>query len=424
MRLKMLKIGTVAIVTALGMTLAANTAIAQEPIKVGALQPLAGNCAQWGVPITRGIEMWADEFNSDGGIAIATGEKHPITVKAYDNVCYVPGDELKAARRAILDDKVDLILQTFTPAARQAVAELVTENKVLTTSYGAGYLNKKYPYLIGGLTGSPTSHMYIASHIVNSVPGAKRIAILTVDNSFGQAARAYYQAGLAPYMGNIEIVYDEAYAAGANSDMLGLLTPVMQSNPDVILEMGLTPGQKGALIETADQLGFKGVFGSEAWTLSFIKDRASTEQIAGRLFMAYALDASDPEFSPRAHEFYKRYLDKYGADEWSVFAAISYAAMTSFEPAIAKAKAPTGEAIREAMFASSTVDHPIFGESQWGGEELYGANNHLLTPLPVYRVNDKGAFVVSEVVDVAKWWEENKSVALPKLKAGGQVYTE
>ena len=258
MRFKMLKIGTVAIVTALGMTLAANTAIAQEPIKVGALQPLAGNCAQWGVPITRGIEMWADEFNSVGGIAIATGEKHPITVKAYDNVCYVPGDELKAARRAILDDKVDLILQTFTPAARQAIAELVTENKVLTTSYGAGYLNKKFPYLIGGLTGSPTSHMYIASHIVNSVPGAKRIAILTVDNSFGKAARAYYQAGLAPYMGNIEIVYDEAYAPGANSDMLGLLTPVMQSNPDVILEMGLTPGQKGALIETADQLGFKG----------------------------------------------------------------------------------------------------------------------------------------------------------------------
>ena len=158
--------------------------------------------------------------------------------------------------------------------------------------------------------------------------------------------------------------------------------------------------------------------------MSFIKDRASTEQIAGRLFMAYAVDASDPEFSPRAHEFYKRYLDKYGADEWSVFAAISYAAMTSFEPAIAKAKAPTGEAIREAMFTSSTVDHPIFGNSQWGGEELYGANNHLLTPLPVYTVNDEGMFVVSEVVDVAKWWEKNKSVALPKLKAGGQVYTE
>lgn len=424
MRLKLLEMRTAAIASALGIVLSAGAATAQESIDVGALQPLAGDCAQWGVPITRGIEMWADEFNANGGIAIGSGEKHPITVKAYDNICYVPGEELKAARRAVLDDHVDLILQTYTPAARQAIAELVTENKVLTTSYGAGYLNKKFPYLIGGLTGSPTSHMFIASHIATSVPNAKRIAILTIDNSFGQAARAYYKAGLAPYLGNVEIVYDGTYSDGASSDMLGLLTPLMQTNPDVILEMGLTPGQKGPLVETADQLGFKGVYGSEAWTLSDITDRVPLEQLSGRLFMAYALEAADPNFSPRAYEFYKRYVEKYGEKDWSIFAAISYAAMASFEPAIAKAKAPTGEAIREAMFASETLDHPIFGMSRWSGEELYGANNHLWTPLPVYQVDAKGNFTVSEVIDVAKWWETNKAAAFPELKAGGQVFTD
>ena len=88
-------------------------------IKVATLQPLAGDCAQWGIPITRGIEMWADELNAEGGILVGDGNRYQLTVKAYDNACYNPGEELKAARRAILDYGAEFMLQTFTPASRQ-----------------------------------------------------------------------------------------------------------------------------------------------------------------------------------------------------------------------------------------------------------------------------------------------------------------
>ncbi|RWX58343.1 ABC transporter substrate-binding protein, partial [Mesorhizobium sp. M2A.F.Ca.ET.039.01.1.1] len=123
----------VAGVFACGLT---GYASAQETINVGVVQPQAGECAQWGVPITRGVQIWAEEFNANGGIADTTGKKHQIKVTTYDNNCYTAGDELTAFRRAILDDKVNFILQTFTPASRQAVAQIATENKVLTTSYG------------------------------------------------------------------------------------------------------------------------------------------------------------------------------------------------------------------------------------------------------------------------------------------------
>ncbi|TIP79691.1 MAG: ABC transporter substrate-binding protein, partial [Mesorhizobium sp.] len=99
-----------------------TSAAAEDTIKVGVVQPQAGECAQWGVPITRGVQIWAEEFNANGGIADATGKKHKIEVTGYDNNCYTAGDELNAFRRAILDDKVSFILQTFTPASRQAVA--------------------------------------------------------------------------------------------------------------------------------------------------------------------------------------------------------------------------------------------------------------------------------------------------------------
>ncbi len=409
---------------AVAFALLAYPSLADHTIKIGVIQPQAGDCAQWGVPITRGVELWAAEQNEQGGVLSGDGKRHKIAVQGYDNGCYTPGEELKAARRAILDDGVQFLLQTFTPASRQAVAELVTQNKVLTTSYGAGYLSADYPYLMGGITGSPASNMYVASHIAETRKELKRFAIITVNNSFGQASRAYYQAGLAPYADSVEIVYDQAYDDAAANDMLGLLTPLIASKPDVILEMGFTPGQKGALIEAADQLGFKGVFGSEAWVMSFITDKVPLDQVAGRLYMAYSVEASEPTFSTRAHEFYKSYIAKYGEKEWSGFAAISYAAMTTFEPGFAAAKEPTGEAVKDALYAMTSIDHPLFGKSSWGGKDIYGADTHLLTPIPIYGIDKDGKFTVDGVTNVGDWWAKHRDAALPKLAAGGQVFAK
>lgn len=409
---------------AIAFALSAAPANSEDVIKVGIIQPQAGDCAQWGVPITRGAELWAEELNEQGGLLVGDGKRYKVTVQGYDNICYIPGEELKAARRAVLDDGVDFLLQTFTPASRQAIADLVTQNEVLTTSYGAGYLSPKYPYLMGGMTGSPASNMFIASHIAETKPDLKRYAIITVNNSFGQAARAYYQAGVAPYSDRVEVVYDQAYDADAANDMLGLLTPLMATNPDVILEMGFTPGQKAALIEAADQLGFKGVFSSEAWVMSFITDKVPAEQVAGRLYMAYSVEASEPTYSKRAHDFYQRYITKFGEKEWSGFATISYAALASWEPGFAAAKEPTGKAVKDALFEMKTLDHPIFGSSAWGGKEVYGADAHLLTPIPVYGIDKEGKFIVDGVTNASEWWNKHKDAALPKIAAGGQVYAD
>ncbi|WP_027038677.1 ABC transporter substrate-binding protein [Mesorhizobium ciceri] len=408
----------VAGVFACGLT---GYASAQETINIGVVQPQAGECAQWGVPITRGVQIWAEEFNANGGIADATGKKHQIKVTTYDNNCYTAGDELTAFRRAILDDKVNFILQTFTPASRQAVAQIATENKVLTTSYGAGYLNAKYPFLIGSVTGSPGSYMFLVSHLLETRPDIKKVAIVTADHSFGQAALAYYKAGITPYAKRVEIVYSQPYDPASTSDMLGLATPIFASSPDLIVELGFTPGQQALFIEAMEQLGYKGLYGSEGWTMGLVTERIPAAQLAGRVFSAYVVDASEPSFSPRVSKFYKSYVEKYGQKEWSVLASVAYAAMTTVEAGIQKAAAPTGDAVRQALFTTDTVDQPLFGKSHWGGAEMYGANNWLLTPLPVYVTDDKGGVKVDAVVDVAKWWNANKDAALPVLAQGGQV---
>src|SRR5262245_10606510 len=137
-----------------GSLVAGAAQAADGVVKVGVIQALAGDCAQWGIPVVRGTQMWADELNAQGGILAGDGKRYTIEIRPYDNVCYIPGEELKAARRAILDDGVQYLLQTYTPASRQAIADLLNEKKVLAISYGAGFLSEKYPYLMGGITGT------------------------------------------------------------------------------------------------------------------------------------------------------------------------------------------------------------------------------------------------------------------------------
>jgi len=411
-----------------GLAFAATTFTAPasaETILVGVIQPQAGDCAQWGVPITRGTEIWAQQLNDEGGILAGDGKRYQIEIKPYDNICYIPGEELKAGRRMILDDKVSFALNTFTPASRQAIAKLTDDHHVLVTTYGAGYVSADHPYLLGGITGSPHSYMLIVSRILESHPDAKRVAIITSDSSYGAAARAYYEAGVMTHADSgVEIVYNESYAPDATKDMLGLLTPLVASNPDIICELGFVPAQQAIMIETVTQLGFEGIFCAEGFVLPVIHPRVSADKLGGRMFSAYSFEASEPTFSKRGHEMYKTYVEKYGEEEWSPFAPIGYAALGTIEAAIKMSPSIDAKVVMETMYAAESIDHPIFGPSGWGGEDIFGTPHHLLTPLPIYGVDAEGQLYVDAVVDTHKWWVANKAVALPILKAGGQVYKD
>lgn len=403
-------------------TLAFASAAFADTIKIGVIQPQAGDCAQWGIPISRGVMMWADEMNAKGGVELANGAKEKIEVKTYDNVCYAPGDELKAARRAVLDDGAQYVLQTYTPAARQAIADLTNERKVVSVSYGAGFLSGKYPFMFGAMTGSPTSYMLVADRIIAAHPEAKRIAIISADNSFAKSSKAYAEAGIAPHGDAVQIVYNQSYSSDAAGDMLSLLSPLMEAQPDIIIEAGFVPSQQAQMVEILDQLGFKGYFGSEAWNLNFMTERLGADRIAGRLYSGYGLDASEASLSPRVAEFYKNYVAKYGEKEWSVFASISYATVATLEAGFKLSKSAAPADFVEAVHASPTLDHPLFGKSTWAGEDVFGINNHLYTPLPIYNVGADGKIVLDKVEDVNAWWQKNKAAALPVLQKENQVY--
>jgi len=414
----------IGVFAAVSMVVGIQPAFAEDVFKLGVIQPQAGECAQWGVPVTRATQLWAEELNEAGGIETKDGKRHKIEVTAYDNGCYAAGEELKAARRAVLDDGVKYISQTYTPASRQAIGPLSAEANIMSIAYGAGFLSAKYPLIVGAITGSPQANMLGMSYLIEKQPDIKRIAILTANVSYGNAAKVYMDAGVAAHADKAEVVYTSSYDPSAASDMLSLLTPVIEAQPDLIYELGFIPSQKAVLIATADQLGYKGKFASEDWSVPFLKEQGVMESAAGRIFAIMAVDGSEPTFSPRAHEFYKRYTAKYGAAEWVSNASMAYSTAAFLEAAVKASPTIDPVDVAKSVYAMSEVEHPIYGKSQWSGEEIYGVKHQLLTPTPVYGFEADGTVVLDGVIDTHAWWEKNKAAAIPVIKNGGQAFVE
>ncbi|MEI4488739.1 ABC transporter substrate-binding protein [Frigidibacter sp. MR17.14] len=418
-----LKMGVGTLMGLAAPSLIASRGLAAEPapIKMVMVNPLEGECAQWGIPIVRAGQLWADEHNANGGILCGDGERHRIEYSAYTNVCFYPNEELTAFRNAILQDGKKYMFQTYTPASRKAIARIATQNGVLTNSYGGGFMSKDFPYLMGGITGSPTAFLGLVSHVLEQHPDIKRVALMFTDNSFGQAGRGYTAAGCAPYAadGRIEIVYNEVFDPNM-TDYFPLLGAVMKTKPDAIFYSDLPPGKQAILLETAQSLGYDGVWMSHSWDLPQIAQRVDMAKLDGRVYGGFGVDAMEPSFSKRAHDMYQSYASKYGAGEWIGFAGLTYSAMVTLDAAFAGAKTIEPKDVMETLYGMAEIDHPIYGKSRWSGKDIFGVDHHLLTPTPKYVIKG-GTLAYSGVVDDHAWWEEHKAAALPVLKEHGMT---
>ena len=391
-----------------------------EPIRLGMLCPLEGECAQDGVPIFRGGLMWGDYHNANGGLLCGDGQRHPIECDGYTNVCYIASEELKAAKRAILDDKKKFLHQTYTPACRKAVAPLTSQHKVLCSSYGAGWLSSEFPYMMAGMTGHPTSVMPLFAHVLEQNPEVKRVAIVCTDDSYGISYSWYFQAACAPYKDRVKVVYNRTFDPKL-SDFYNLLGAVLREKPDVILEAYVFPGKQAILLETGYQLGYEGLWVGSTWSIPHILQRVSPEQMEGRVYQV-GLDAAVPGFNQRIEKFYKDYCERFGEQEWVQYAGITHSSVCTFEVGFQEAKSVDPKTVKDTLFAMPEIDHPIYGKSVWTGKEVFGSNQHLLTPSPIY-VTRGGKLAYSGSYSLGPWWKENKDVALPVLKEGGQTAT-
>ena len=105
-----------------------GTAFAQEPIRIGAMYPLTGGGAVYGVPAMVGHQLAVEELNAKGGIM---GRKIE-SIERDDKLN--PASASSTMKELITKDKVDIVLGGLASSVGLAMSEVSKQEKVVYIS--------------------------------------------------------------------------------------------------------------------------------------------------------------------------------------------------------------------------------------------------------------------------------------------------
>ena len=230
--------------------LCAGSALAKEPIKIGAFFDLSGPASFIGTPTKLVAEMVVDKINKEGGVNGA-----PIELVIGDT----EGDPAKAttiAKKFIYKDQVAAIIGPTRTGTGMAVKKLVEEAGMPTFMTVGGD-----PVIMGGdkfgsfeyVFKSPQRSSVAVKRLYMFLQqkGIKKVALLTAADGFGKDGAGWLTKLAADY--GLEIVAEESFGP-KDTDMTAQLTKLKNAAPEAIVCW--TIGPAGAIVsKNKAQLG-------------------------------------------------------------------------------------------------------------------------------------------------------------------------
>jgi branched-chain amino acid transport system substrate-binding protein len=328
----------------LAFCIAAGTALAQEPIRIGSVLSLTGPAAFLGDPELKTLNLYIERVNAAGGVL-----GHKLELTHYDDA----SDASKAnafAKRLIEQDKVDFIIGGTTTGSTMAMVPLIEKAGVPFISLAGGVAVvepvKKWVFK------TPHTDRMAAEKVFEDMKkkGITRVGLLSETSGFGQSGRKETQAAAARY--GITLVADETYAP-KDTDMTAQLTKIRNAEGlQAVFVFGLGQGPAIAT-RNFQQLAIKlplyhahGIASDE-----FIKlTGAASEGVrlpAAALIVAKQLPNSDPQ-KVVVLAYDKAYRERYKEDV-STFGGHAYDALMILIDAIKRAGSTDRAKVRDAI---------------------------------------------------------------------------
>ena len=321
----------------------ATAAMAQEPIKVGAVFSVTGPASFLGQPEKDSVLIAAEKINAQGGVL-----GRPLEMIIYDDETDVNKCVL-AVDRLVRKDKVVAVIGPTTSGNTLAVAPKFSSYKLPLISCAAAekIILPVNPWVFKVAPSDRFAAQRILSYI--KAQGGQNVALITVSDGFGQAGREVLKE-LLPASG-LAVVADEVYGP-KDTDMTPQLTKIKGLNPDAIICWGTNPGPAVVTLNRA-QLGIDiPLYQSHGVASKKFIELAgdSCEGLmlpAGRLIVADQVAQDHPQKSVLM-EYKTRYNEKTG-QAVSTFGGHGWDATFLLAQAIEKAGTLEPEALRAAV---------------------------------------------------------------------------
>lgn len=366
------------------LVLTSSGAMAAAPIRIGALFSVTGPASFLGEPEKNTLELLVKELNAKGGVK---GSKIELVV--YDT----QGDATKAvqlANKLIKNDKVSAIIGPSTTGETMAVIPVAEKEQIPLVSCAAGI--KITEPVKKWIFKTPANDHVAAEKILDYAAKLKqkKIALLTVSDSFGSSGREQLKA-LAARKG-FSVVADEVYSP-KDTDMTAQLTKIRGIKPDAIICWGTNPGP-AVITRNVKQLGIKiplymshGVASKKYIELAGADAAEGVMLPAGKLAVYDKLKKNDPQLKVlKAYD--QSYKKEYGI-EASTFGGYAYDAFQLIVDAIKK-----GGAAPEQIRSGIEQQRKMVGVSGVFSMSSHDHNGLDLSAFEMVRVS-KGDWVIA-----------------------------
>jgi branched-chain amino acid transport system substrate-binding protein len=222
-----------------------------KEIKIGAVVSQTGAYSNLGKDMLQAAQLAAEEINAQGGIYVKEfNTKLPVTIIAGDEESTQEGGQ-KAVTKLILNDNVDILVGGYSSALVPVQEPIVLEHKVsyiisgasnpivtrrtdIDTSYFFHHCPTTEDY---GRVTTLFIDQVIRSNVndrMNFSPDRPlRLAVLYVDNAFGQGVIAAVNKTVSEPGLKTQVVAQKGYAR-TDTDFRTQLTAIKAANPDVV----------------------------------------------------------------------------------------------------------------------------------------------------------------------------------------------
>lgn len=383
---------------------------ADPKVRVGALLPLTGDLAVWGVPGKIGAEIWAARTNRAGGLNIG-GVRHEVEVVAFDGQ-YIAEKTLQGARTFLDQDvKYTMVIGGDDWTAMQ---DFSNRNKMLTSTLYVTDINLKAQYLIAPVESHPLYFGLGAEYLRKTKPDLKRVALCAQDDTTGRVACAYWRAGFDAH--GFEIVADRYFDA-TTTDFAPVVSSLLAAKPEAVSLDTAYPSFALLLVEQLFVQGFKGVIlhaGLEL--LPDMVKQTSKEFMEGSITFFPRFD--DPGIGksavgfPDPTGFYAEY-NQTDPGSWNNTSWEFPACLEVWKNAVEKAGTAEPDALMAKMRESAPAH--MFGKAVWWGKDLFGVDNALVGQWPLVVVKD-GKVDIVELGDQAAWYEAHRDDVIKRFR--------
>jgi branched-chain amino acid transport system substrate-binding protein len=361
-------------------------------VKLGALGPMSGPAAQWGLAMLGAAELAAAEANARGGLTVGN-QRCNVSVVSYDTRYTAEG--AAAGINNLASQGVRFVIGPVGSPEVTGAKPVATRHNLLmfANSYAKNAIGLQWP-LVFHLGPGPSEWAPPIARIAQQQFGMRSIAIVA-PNDQGGTDIASVDAEVYRRLG---ITATEEYYQRGTTNFAPIVTRLLASRPDAVDTASSPPGDAGLIVRQLRQAGFTGPIGrlGGPGTDEIIRVAGGIDVL--RNFYWYEVaPTEDPRVRTISDE-YKRLLGRDAPENTNLWLWVVGARMTL--RAIERAGTANDTRRVAAALRELPVEDPNLGRGTWTGQAFFGINQELSLPFGMGMILD-GRMVGVRRIDVS-----------------------